>query len=302
MMKYLHTFVAVAKHASFAKAGDDIGLSHTGVSMHVRRLEEDLGCKLFDRSGMRRVALTQKGHELLPLAEQIVGKYLDLKMIAGAERRGGRIRLGVISSVQNYLFPHAMRRFYDAFPAAEVISVPGASVHLLAKVDSGEIDMAIIDKPSFNFPKTLKWTPILREPYVVVAPLGSREKTAREVLRNYGLISYPSYSNSGKKVEEFLDKYSIYATRKMEQDDPFVILKLVEQGVGAAITPLFLTYAVADFSKKTQIYHLGKGMFYREVGILQRKEASTHPLAVTLADAFFKEAEDIVKTSSEKMN
>ena len=299
-MKYLNTFVAVAKHASFSKAGDNIGLSHTGVSMHIRRLEDDLGCKLFDRSGKKKILLTQKGHEILPLATQIAGLYRNLRMTAGAEKRGGRIQLGVISSVQNYLFPMAIRRFYDAFPAAEVISVPGASVHLLAKVDAGEIDMAIIDKPSFNFPKTLKWVPILREPYVVAAPLDAPEKTAKEVLKNHGLIAYPSYSNSGKLVEQFLIKQNLSVVKKMEQDDPFVILRLVEEGIGAAITPLFLTCAVANFAQKAKIYYLGKSTFYREVGILQRREAAKHQLAMTLADAFLLEAGDIAKNCSKE--
>ena len=71
MIRYLRTFVVAAETASFSAAGNRLGLTQSAVSTQVRRLEEELGCVLFDRTG-KAVRLSATGREVLPQATSIL--------------------------------------------------------------------------------------------------------------------------------------------------------------------------------------------------------------------------------------
>ncbi|MBR7559809.1 LysR family transcriptional regulator, partial [Mycobacterium tuberculosis] len=74
MLRELKTFIAVARHGTFAGAGERIGLTQSAVSAQIQRLEESLGFQLFDRTG-RSATLTAAGRDTLALAEHIVTLY-----------------------------------------------------------------------------------------------------------------------------------------------------------------------------------------------------------------------------------
>lgn len=71
MILELRTFIAVARHGTFAAAGERIGLTQSAVSSQIKRLEESLGFALFDRTG-RSATLNTAGGETLARAEEIV--------------------------------------------------------------------------------------------------------------------------------------------------------------------------------------------------------------------------------------
>ena len=71
MLRELKTFIAVARHGTFAGAGERIGLTQSAVSAQIQRLEESLGFQLFDRTG-RSATLNAAGRDTLALAEHIV--------------------------------------------------------------------------------------------------------------------------------------------------------------------------------------------------------------------------------------
>ncbi|MCL6469853.1 MAG: LysR family transcriptional regulator, partial [Ralstonia sp.] len=148
MLRELKTFIAVARHGTFAGAGERIGLTQSAVSAQIQRLEESLGFQLFDRTG-RSATLNAAGRDTLALAEHIVTLYDRLGDQAGGNEQRGLVRIGAIASVQTSFLVDALVQFRREFPHCRARIVPGVSLDLLGLVDAGEIDLAVLIRPPF---------------------------------------------------------------------------------------------------------------------------------------------------------
>jgi DNA-binding transcriptional LysR family regulator len=291
MIRYLKTFLTTARTSSFSAAGAEIGLTQSAVSTQIKRLEDDLHCELFDRSA-KSVVLSEAGRALLPAATQIVTLYEQMKKHPGGIDVAGKIQIGAISSAQLGLLPGALQILKTQFPRVEINIVPGMSIQLLAQVDSGEIDMGLMIRPPLRIPKDLQWTPVLREAYAAVAPADTTEKKLRDLMRNHSFIRYNRYSHGGRLVEQFLRKQRIAVNEAMELDEPAVILKMVERGLGVSIIPLL--FVLDNIRTTARIVPLGD-MVYREIGILQRAGNKENPIAASLRQAIASVADEMVQ-------
>lgn len=170
VIRYFKTFLIAAETSSFSAAGARLGLTQSAVSTQIRRLEDDLGCTLFERSG-KSVTLSEEGRQMLADATRIVSIYEAMK--GSRERDTAPLDLGAVSTVQASLLPRAMQRFRVAYPDTHVNIVPGMSTQLLTQVDARELDIAVLVKPRLGIPTDLKWVPLLQERFVAVAPTGA---------------------------------------------------------------------------------------------------------------------------------
>lgn len=282
MNKALKTFIAAAKVSSFSIAGSTLGLTQSAVSSQMKKLEEDLNCQLFDRMG-KAVALSTRGRELLPTAQEIVRLYDSMKGQSADADIAGRLDLGAITTVQMGLLPEALRMFRQQFAGVEVNVVPGTSVQLLSQIDARELDFAVMIKPSLKLPKDLRWTPLLKENYVAIAHNRVAYQPVRELLRIHPFIRYNRRSYGGQLVDRFLKRNRIQVNDVMELDEPAVILQMVRSGLGVSIVPYEL---VADqLGASIRIYPLKDSRFYREIGILQRINGSANKVLDALVDS-----------------
>ncbi|MFJ2989981.1 LysR family transcriptional regulator [Collimonas sp. NPDC087041] len=291
MIRYLKTFIAAAKSSSFSVAGAQIGLTQSAVSSQIKRLEDEFHCELFDRTA-KSVILSPTGRNLLPLALEIIALYEKMKAAAGSLDIGGNIQIGAITSVQTELLGDALQMLKKQFPRVEVNIVPGMSMHIMAKIDSGDIDMGIILKPQ-QMPKEHHWEPILSEPYAVIAPVGSTEKRLQDLMKKYQFIRYNRFSTGGRQVDQFLKKHRISVNEGMELDEPAVIIKMVERGLGVSIVPLWL--AMDRMPASVRIVSLGKAVFHREIGILEHQRSLSNPLSVFMHYALREAAKGVQK-------
>src|SRR5262245_7781973 len=129
MLKELRTFVAVARHGSFSRTGDRIGLTQSAISAQMQRLEEALGFALFDRIG-RSVRLNAAGRETLARAEQLVALFEQLQHPGAATAAGATLRLGAIASVQVSGLPQALAVLRRQHAQWRWRVVPGVSLNL----------------------------------------------------------------------------------------------------------------------------------------------------------------------------
>ena len=106
------------------------------------------------------------------------------------------IHLGVITTVQDSFLPKALLRFRREQPMAQINIVPGASIQLLTRVDSHELDIAVMIKPRLGLPSELKWIPLMQERYVAIAPEGWPADLG-ELLRERPFIRYDRRSHGG---------------------------------------------------------------------------------------------------------
>lgn len=144
----LEYFVAVAEHRSFGQAAESLCVTQPTLSNQIRRIEEALECKAFERDG-RSVRVTPEGERMLEHARRILAGFYDLdRAVRGEEDFVGRkLRLGAISTVAPYLGPPLLARLTAENRDGAVSFVEGLTEDLEKRVASGELDCAITATP-----------------------------------------------------------------------------------------------------------------------------------------------------------
>ncbi|MFL9930173.1 LysR family transcriptional regulator [Paraburkholderia sp. RL18-103-BIB-C] len=283
MLSELKTFIAVSQYGTFSGAGARIGLTQSAVSAQMQRLEEQLGFALFDRTG-RSATLNDAGRETLALAEEMMTLYARLSERGAVAAESGMLRLGAIASAQVSFLADALTRFRDDRPGWRIRVVPGVSLGLLGQVDSGELDLAVIIKPSFTLPSELEWRTLVTEPFVLLVPkkLARGQHGWRELLKSEPFIRYDRTSFGGRLVDRFLRRSRLNVRDVIELDELQAIVQLVARGIGVALIPN--TAGLGKWPASVAALELGDATFQREIGLVQRPRHSRQAVTDVLAD------------------
>jgi DNA-binding transcriptional LysR family regulator len=139
----LRSFLAIVDCGSFTKAAERVHKTQSAVSMHVRRLEEQLGCALFVKQG-RGAKLTAEGESLIDYARRII--QIEAGAVAALSRRGlrGSARLGIPDDYAEAFLAEFLSRFNHRHPLVEVCVVCENSQELAAQVAAGALELALI--------------------------------------------------------------------------------------------------------------------------------------------------------------
>jgi len=173
----LRYFCAVAKTGSFTKAALQEGLAQPSLSQQISRLEESVGSKLFDRLG-RGVKLTEFGRALLPRAIEILRHVNEARSSIESLRSGigGRLRIGAIPTITPYFLAPRLRDFATKFPEVDIRLTEEITPNLIAMLQSGELDIALVSPP-VNNPDVI-CSDLFREPVLVA--MGEHHRLAAE--------------------------------------------------------------------------------------------------------------------------
>lgn len=138
----LRTFEAVAGLSSFTKAGQQLNLTQSAVSAHIRRLEEQAGAALFERS-TRTVALTPQGQALLGYAKAILRLSEEARTLMKGTGNAFHLRIGASDDLTSTWLPAVLKKFQDSRSAKTLeIQISNTTV-LLESMDRGELDLII---------------------------------------------------------------------------------------------------------------------------------------------------------------
>lgn len=269
MISELKTLLAVSKFGTFSAAGDRIGLTQAAVSGQMKRLEEHMGVALFTRTG-RSAVINAEGLRVLGQAKAIISLFEELTHPGEADVVGS-LRIGAIASVQSTLLVRALVPFRARFPRHRLRITPGISLTLFDQVDAGELDLAVVIKPSHGVPKELLWTPLAEEPYVLALPKQLEPCDWTSIIQQQPFIRYERTSFGGRQVDRFLKSQSLVVRESIELDDLQAILALVGEGLGVAILPI--TESNRPLPSGVQTIPLGKHRLIREIGIVSRVQA-----------------------------
>jgi len=139
----LRTFVTIAESGSFTRAAQQLFRTPSALSMQIKRLEEILGQTLFVREA-RHVRLTAEGEVLLGYGRRLLKLNAEAVTQFLAPTIEGRVGLGVTDDVVGRILPTVLAQFARSHPAVQVDVVVGRSKDLLAQLDDGELDLALV--------------------------------------------------------------------------------------------------------------------------------------------------------------
>lgn len=190
----LRSFVAIVDTGSFTRAGERVHLTQSTISQQMRRLEQQLGCPLLDRSG-RQVVTTAEGEKLLGLARRI----LALLMQAEEQVTEGSLQLslGVPEDFAAGAIAPVLAAFARDYPQVRLEVRSGLSHEIWQHFEAGELDLALVKQARGQGAPLASW----REPLVWV---DSRDWPACE-RDPLPLVVFPSEGLYRRQITEMLD-------------------------------------------------------------------------------------------------
>ncbi len=175
----LRYIVAVARERHFGRAAEACFVSQPTLSVAIKKLEEELELKIFERGG-NEVTVTPLGEEIVRQAQAVIEQAAAIKEIAkrGKDPLAGPLRLGIIYTIGPYLLPDLVRQVIERSPQMPLMLQENFTVKLLEMLRTGELDCAILAEP---FPDTgLAIAPLYDEPFMAAVPMShplARRKT-----------------------------------------------------------------------------------------------------------------------------
>jgi DNA-binding transcriptional LysR family regulator len=172
-LRHLRYFVAVAEELHFSRAAERLHVAQPAVSEQVRKLEQELGVRLLNRT-KRTASLTEAGAALLVEARRVL-QQVELARLATHEARdrvANRLRIGYTPASLPISVPRALRQLAASMKGLETILEAGFGMEMLAAVRDERLDAAIVSLPAPT--AGLRTTPLGYERAVAALPVSHR--------------------------------------------------------------------------------------------------------------------------------
>lgn len=249
-LRQLRAFVAVVEEESFTMAARRLFVTQSAVSHSLRTLEEQLDCKLLDRTG-KRVTVTVEG-ELLLIRSKSVLKELERasRELDGLRRWGQtRIRIGAPHTLCHYVVPSVLREFRDCFPRCEPVIEAGDTTHLLDRLANAELDLVVGLKPRGRHDEGYR--PMFSDKLVFVIspfhPWATAGGGEIDRLEDQQFIIYAKASETHRLIEDWLADRGIRIRKPLVLGDMQAIKEMAKLGIGIGIVaPWAAAREIAD--------------------------------------------------------
>ena len=245
-LKYI---VAVARERHFGRAAEACFVSQPTLSVAVKKLEEELDVKLFER-GAIEVSVTPLGEQIVRQAQQVIEQAAAIKEIAklGKDPVTGPLRLGVIYTIGPYLLPDLVRQTISRVPQMPLMLQENFTAKLLELLRQGDLDCAILAEP---FPDTgLAVAALYDEPFVAAVPtthaMAKRKLITAEELRSETMLLLGTGHCFRDHVLEVCPEYARFVShnssgegiRKSFEGSSLETIKyMVASGMGVTVVP-----------------------------------------------------------------
>lgn len=272
-LEYLAT---VDRHDTWAEASEALGVTPSALSQGLGELERRLGVTLFERSGRSRV-LTPDGRQAVAHAGRILAAIADLTSWAQAtsEGRGGVARLGLIDIAAVHHYPEVLKAFRSQRPDVELRLTVGASAALLAQVQAGALDAAVLVEPR-RVPDDIVSTPALIEDLAVYGPDGADDDPT-----HWGpWITFPPESHTRAHIARVLRRLGAEFRVEAESHQPEVLRQMVQLGMGWTVLPVLQAEADPNPLQRSR----PEPLFQRNLVVVQRAGVTPSPAVADLID------------------
>ncbi len=242
-LRHLRYFVAVAEELHFRRAAERLYVAQPAVSEQIRKLEVELGVRLFDRT-QRSVALTQAGSALLVEARHVLHQAEVAQLAArnAHDAAGSKLRIGYVPDALPASVPRALQELASSGPRVEVSLESGPTNQLIQSVRDQRLDAVIVGLPAPA--KGLHATSLGAQSLVAAVPAGSSKAAEPELtlarLDPERLVMLPRDANPAlHDAVVSLCRDAGLSPTFVEASEPRVeaVLLAVAAGAGAALLP-----------------------------------------------------------------
>lgn len=268
-------FVDLANAGNFTKVANENYVTQAAVTLQIRKLESELGVRLFHRT-TRSVTLLEAGQRLLPYAREILQKA-DEATLAVRDTKDevtGLVRIACVHSVGLYEMPPYIKEFLKKYPLVSLrIDYRNADAIYRALHDN-EIDIGIVAYPTEM--ARLELVPFFSDKLVLVCrkdhPLTEKKKLSLKDLEGQSFVQFSEDVPTRRAIDTIMSDHDISVNVRMECDNIEVLKQMVEIGFGIALLPR-QSITESDYNAGLRILELSDMSIERPLGILMLKNA-----------------------------
>ena len=254
-MHQLRYIVAVARTGNFSRAAEQCHVAQPSLSQQIKKLEEELGERLFDRM-KREARLTAYGEVFLRRALKILEEADAAKREASDAKNllSGTLAIGVLPTIAPYLLPGVLVSFARKFPGVETVVHEDTTAQLLKQVLSYEIDLALASRPIADERLVVLdlFTEELKLALPPAHPLARKRRITADDLQHEALIVMKSGHCLGEQVLGFCGRGNSKTNISFRSTQLETIQALVRAGMGLSLIP---EMAVLKGRKEAPEYH-----------------------------------------------
>jgi LysR family cys regulon transcriptional activator len=239
---------------NLTEVGNALFTSQSGVSKHIKDLEEELGVELFVRKGKRLLGLTDPGHELLGIAERILLDSNNIKNLVEqyTKRDEGRLTVAATHTQARYSLPKVITDFKGEFPRVHLRLDQAGPNEIMSMLLNGEADIGVATE-ALHDATHLESFPYYSWHHAVIVPAGHPlEKEVQpltlQALAQYPIVTYHEGLTGRAKVDRSFADAGLAPDIVMSALDADVIKTYVELGMGIGIIASMAFNPVKDSS------------------------------------------------------
>lgn len=304
-IQQLEYIIAVDNSRHFVKASEKCFVTQATLSMMIKKLEDELNIKIFDRS-RQPVVPTEIGKKIIAQAKIILQESSRLQEIVKEEQGelNGELRIGIIPTLAPYLLPLFMNSFLNKYPLVRLKISELTTNDIIHKLEQHDLDAGLLSTP-LNQP-SLTEQPLFYEEFVVYASAKEKLLKKKYVLANdidinrlclleeghclrSQVLNFCELKNKEKQMHQ-LD----FATGSIE-----TLKKIVETNQGITILP-FLALKDMTIKQKNNIRHFKAPAPVREIGLVTYRYYVKEKLIIGLKDEILKNIPANMKTRLKK--
>jgi DNA-binding transcriptional LysR family regulator len=275
-LRQLRYFRAIARTGSFSAAAAEEFVVQSALSRQIRKLEEELGVRLFERT-TRMVRLTDEGARLLEYADRVLVD-VDLVVAEADALRGvvrGKVAVGMMECPPASLdMAVLLSEFHADHPGVEVALRSGGSDRMLDDVRAGDLDFAILGLPPTPLDGRLTARTLLVEDLVGLVEVDHRLRTRTRAtsLAEEVFVDFPP----GYGLREQTDH--CFAEAGIDRKVGFEVVRVEEMirfatlGLGIAVLPRSIAAAIGRRARRPRIVDITGADLRRAVALVHRQD------------------------------
>jgi LysR family transcriptional regulator, low CO2-responsive transcriptional regulator len=281
----LETFLEVARHASFSRAAEKRFRTQPAISSQIRSLEEEVGAKLFDRSG-GKVSLTAGGKAFQKYVEETLdARKAMLVAIAEMERvPRGEIIVGANEGTCLHILPEVFAEFKKQYPDVSVNIKRSDYAGILESVIDNSVDFGVVSLPVTD--NRLTVVLIHRDELVIIVPpshpLGKMKSAPIAEAAKFPLV-VPKVGHTRDSLEELFHERRLKPNYTMELDSSELLKRFVAAGVGVGF--IARSNVVEDVrARSLAAIAIADAQMRRDLALVFRKDKALSRAALAFID------------------
>jgi LysR family cys regulon transcriptional activator len=230
----------VRQNYNLTEVANALFTSQSGVSKHIKDLEDELNIELFIRKGKRLIGLTEPGKELVKIVERILFDTKNIKRLAEqfSNYDQGQLIIATTHTQAQYALPPVVTEFKKIFPKVQLILHESRPGEILSMLLNGEADIGIATEALENAVDLVSF-PYYTWQHAIIVPAGhplqSLQPLTLEAIAEFPIITYHQGLTGRSRIDQVFAKAGLIPDIAMSALDADVIKTYVKLGLGIGI-------------------------------------------------------------------